>query len=317
MTLILTELSEAGIAMAADSLITKTYPKSAKRPNEYVQWEKIVRVPRIKAAVSYWGEIGLISGQERFDRWLKEQIDRAEYRDLPTFAAVLADLLNSACNGKPAAKPIGIHVTGIHAGASDPIPSIIHVHNGHSHIRMIAKQQVSEFALSNNPLQVTSLSAGTSVYVFPTGIPEIPKMVDFLRATQFAGARSVFEPEDEPRTLFKPYQDFPDCRLSRDQNLQILKNGFLTRNGDYAPFTIIAGALDMARVGLNSFPGISFPKHPGNLDARITYLRFLMETLLKVQSNSSMERRIGGTIRCLGIRRTGTYYEKTAWAPRR
>jgi hypothetical protein len=310
MTLVLTELSEAGIAMAADSAITIS--------NTIRQWEKIIRVRRINAAVSYWGRIGLIA-PGRFDHWLKDWIEHAVYSDLPSFAAALADHLNATCQGRTIREPAGIHVAGITCWARGPTPTFYHIHNGHTHIELISRNSASQNTVlvqtgSNTPT-LAVFTAGTTIHV-PTGISPMPNMPDFLRAAQFGNNQMEYRVNNDPRTLFRPYRDFPDDRLSPDENYNLLKKGFLTRNGDYAPFAIIAGTMDMARIGLNSLPGVSYPRNPNTIGARIVYLRLLMETVIKIYSNSTMGRGIGGPIRCLGIRNSGTYFEKTGWAPR-
>jgi len=54
MTLILTQLSQAGIAMAADSAISFLV-NGKLATKEQQNWNKLLRVPRIKAGISYWG----------------------------------------------------------------------------------------------------------------------------------------------------------------------------------------------------------------------------------------------------------------------
>jgi hypothetical protein len=77
MTLVLTELSDAGIAMAADSAITRL---SHGRIIEIDQQggRKLLRVPRVNAAVSYWGSIGAVT-RVQFDNWLQRVIDTEAY----------------------------------------------------------------------------------------------------------------------------------------------------------------------------------------------------------------------------------------------
>ena len=62
MTLVITELSNVGIAMAADSAITIT-KKGRIIGIAPKGWKKLLRVPKIKAAVSYWGVIGAITSK--------------------------------------------------------------------------------------------------------------------------------------------------------------------------------------------------------------------------------------------------------------
>ena len=80
MTLVLTELSNAGIVMAADSAITKTQNgKIIEIDTE--SWQKLLPIPKIKAGISYWGIIGAIT-KKQFDHWLKIIIESEEYDDL-------------------------------------------------------------------------------------------------------------------------------------------------------------------------------------------------------------------------------------------
>ena len=59
MTLVLTQVSNAGIAMVADSAISRMVGGRIVRSDE--EWEKLLWVPRIKAGVSYWGFIGKVA----------------------------------------------------------------------------------------------------------------------------------------------------------------------------------------------------------------------------------------------------------------
>jgi hypothetical protein len=136
MTLLLTECSQSGVVMAADSAISKK--RGAKIVTvDLTGWKKILRVPKIHAAVGYWGEIGRIHSDRRFDEWLENEIQRAEYSDLPSFAAALANILNNACHNRPLADDqcAGLHVAGFHTW-EDAIyrPFFFHVHNGDGHI---------------------------------------------------------------------------------------------------------------------------------------------------------------------------------------
>lgn len=142
MTLVLTEVSKIGIAMAADSMITYGYDKNTGRPLEKDQqnWQKLLKAKKIHAGVSYWGLIGLITAnlphtgknEVQFDAWLKELIDTQDYTDLPTLADKIATSINKACRGKILKEPVGIHVAGFSKWEDGfPRPTFYHVHNGH------------------------------------------------------------------------------------------------------------------------------------------------------------------------------------------
>jgi hypothetical protein len=314
MTLVLTELSEAGIAMVADSAISFLDPVTRVPKDSDKQWQKLLRVPRIKAAIAYWGEIGRVEPQQRFDEWLHDWIHTASYDDLPSFAEALAAHLNRACKGKilDEGQTVGIHVAGMHLWADNKLhPTFFHVHNGHATVEIQVNTDDNEIMLS----------AGTAVYRIPTGSARLPELKDLLLAAQCPGAKLNYNRRDEPRKLFEAHRDFPDSNLTPDVNLQRLAAGYLTRNGDYAPFVLIAGAMDMVRIGLNTVPGVSIPRKPDQIGARIGYLHMLMQTVIRTYHCSTMNRIIGGQISSLGITPNGTYYddgdfERSGWAYR-
>src|SRR5690606_1477474 len=100
------------IAMAADSAITKL------RNNKIVEvdqqgWRKLLKVPKIRAAVSYWGTIGAVT-RTPFPEWLQKVIDSENYSDMNSFADHLVESLNRACRGRPLAdgQDTGIHLAG-------------------------------------------------------------------------------------------------------------------------------------------------------------------------------------------------------------
>jgi hypothetical protein len=133
LTLVLTELTSAGIAMAADSAISFMTPKGTIRVNAK-RWKKLLKIPKITAAISYWGFVGSITQME-FDRYLDRLIEReSAYEDLPTFADYLATSLNASSKDVPLSRghEVGIHVAGYHPW-DDGIsrPHFFHVHNGH------------------------------------------------------------------------------------------------------------------------------------------------------------------------------------------
>ncbi len=144
MTLILTELSEAGIAMAADSAITYRDQQGRPIQKEQTKWLKLLKVPSIKGAVSYWGAIGLVN--RRFEHWLDNLIKTCKYHDVSTLAECIASELNQACGNRPLSgnNCVGVHVAG-YAPWSDGVfrPVFFHVHNGHG--RFVIKETAIEF----------------------------------------------------------------------------------------------------------------------------------------------------------------------------
>lgn len=91
MTLILTELSEYGIAMAADTAVTMLSRSTVTRSFERVYFgvRKLRPIFKIQAGVSVWGQ-GEINGVDT-DVWLGEFITRREddYNSLQEFAILL------------------------------------------------------------------------------------------------------------------------------------------------------------------------------------------------------------------------------------
>lgn len=261
MSLILTELSNAGIAMAADSVI------SMRREGEIVeqnrrQWRKLLRVPSIRAAISYWGVIGAVT-RVQFDQWLQRIIDSGHYTDLDSFADVLVNALNDACHGRPLAdgNEVGIHVAGYHPWADGVRrPFFFHVHNGHVIIKIDR-----EFDVMGNTIAVH------------------PKWVV------------------DPRTLFEKHQDFPAQDKSIEQNIETLRFGYITRNGDYFFYSIIAGNLYQAFQYINFIPGVSIPRDPSKLSSRKGFLHTTLEIMIRLYGCSNLSRTIGAPVKSLGI----------------
>ena len=157
MTLVLTEVPNAGIAMAADSAIT--YFDEKRVYIDKKGWLKLLRVPSIRAAVSYWGVIGAVTKKVRFDAWLKKVIDAESYNDLPSFAESLAQALNKECGGKPLGvdQNVGVHVAGYHEWADGTKrPMFFHVHNGHGLTRIV-EEKVQTRIVAVHPSTTTLL----------------------------------------------------------------------------------------------------------------------------------------------------------------
>lgn len=96
MTLILTELSRYGIAMAADSALTvpTLLPVERQYINRvYFGATKLRPIPKLKAGISFWGQ-GQIRGVDT-DVWLLDFIHRNEnrYNTLRQFALLLRNQL--------------------------------------------------------------------------------------------------------------------------------------------------------------------------------------------------------------------------------
>lgn len=131
MTLVLTELTPLGIAMAADSAVTFTHPSGLPHavPNAA---EKLQRIPYLNAGVSCWG-IGEIGGT-RTDVWLRDVIQANNgMRSLAEFAQDLANRLNSEVGPSPSGEcRLGFHLAGFEEYRGQRTQSFFHIHDGPS-----------------------------------------------------------------------------------------------------------------------------------------------------------------------------------------
>jgi len=245
MTLVLTELSEAGIAMAADSAITYLDQQGRTIQKQQTAWLKLLKVSSVHAAISYWGVVGAVTGK-RFDEWLRQLVDPHPYNDLSTLADHIASGLNRACGDRPLSEKqcVGIHVAG-YAPWPDGVlrPVFFHVHNGHGEYQIIPEIQ-----------EINGKSCITKVTI------------------QFKA---------EPRRLFAKHLDFPDGSRSIDENLDVLRKGYITRNGDFFYYAVIAEQLEQAFAYLNLIPGFSIPRDPSNLSSRLGYLEPVAKYIAK------------------------------------
>jgi hypothetical protein len=139
MTLILTELSHHGIAMAADTAVT--YTRSG------ISWAvpsaatKLQIVPHLNAGISCWG-LGQI-GTTNTDVWLGDFIGRHDQAaSIETLARSLASELNSILGPNPDGNARGgFHVAGFLHDHLGEAASLFHVHDGPSAI--LARQGVT------------------------------------------------------------------------------------------------------------------------------------------------------------------------------
>jgi hypothetical protein len=271
MTLILTELSDAGVAMVTDSAISKL--KNGKLiTKDQTEWRKLLRVPSIMAGISYWGSIGLITTVP-FDEWLERRIKKENYTDLRSFAEYLAKEMNEATGGKPAKQPLGIHVAGSQQWQDGSLrPSFYHVHNGHGHI-----ERQHEIRDQNGYWVI---------------------------------AKTQLTPVWSPRELFKAHLDFAPDNSDSTALLGQLHEGYLTANGDYAPFSIMNQFVRGSLTLLNTVPGFSVPR-PHDLGSRVAFLRAFMQFAIGIYESSSMPSIIGGKVLSLGIKSDRTYLRDT------
>lgn len=275
MSLILTQISNAGIAMVADSAISFLNPKTGEIETHQKDWLKLLKVPRIHAAVSYWGNIGAVSRAQAFDEWLAERIKTNAYDDLPSLAHYLASELNSACQNKPLPNGnyVGVHVSGYHPWQDDVNrPMFFHVHNGDMHIAINYE---------------TANKGGQQVII---GISH--KLVA------------------KPRKLFEAHLDYPSANRSLADNVSGLDSGYITRNGDYFPYLLIADGLEFTRQTLR-VAGVTLPRDPERLGSRLGYLSLIMQTVIGIYGRSSLAKIVGGHVTALGITPDARYVGET------
>ena len=261
MTLVLTELSNAGIVMAVDSAITKI---SRGKIIEVDQkgWNQLLRVPRIRAAISYLCLLGAVT-QKRFDYWLQKIIKSDNYDSLQSLADYLAEALNDACQGKPLdeGQDVGIHVAGYSQWPDrQSRPFFFHVHNGHG--RFIIQHKTDE--------------QGKIIAVHPKWV-------------------------SESRKLFEKHQDFPSLSNSVEENIINLQQRPITRNGTFFIYAIIWQHLQRAIEYINLIPNVAIPRSPSDLASRKGFLHTILEVMVRLYRCSNQSRIVGGAVRSLAI----------------
>lgn len=265
MTLVLTELSDAGIAMAADSAITRLSHGRILEV-DHQGWRKLLRVPRISAAVSYWGMIGAVT-QVQFDNWLQNVIDTENYDDLSSFAGRLAHTLNTACHNSPLpnGNDMGIHVAG-YSQWLDGVrrPFFYHVHNGHG---MFTVKEIRD-------------EQGNITSVIP-------------------------EWQSDPRGPFEVHQDFPFPTKSLDENIAALHDGYITRNGAFFIYAVLWQHMQRALKYINLVQNVSLPRDMNNLSSRKGFLHIMLEMIIRLYRCSNRSRIVGGTVTSLAIGANG------------
>ncbi len=132
MTLVLTELSSFGIAMAADSAVTTTNLQtglSFALPN---MARKLQPISYLNAGISCWG-LGKIVDTPT-DEWIENFIDNCEkITTLQDFVNELADNLNAQLpQNITGENRLGFHVAGYEEYHGVATPSFYHVHDGPS-----------------------------------------------------------------------------------------------------------------------------------------------------------------------------------------
>lgn len=132
MTLIITEISQYGIAMVADSAVTvqETLPSGRTELRVLNGARKLQAIPYLKAGLSAWG-MGTLKGstwEASTDLWLADFI--AQNRAIATlddFANTLADQLQGIVGSTET--EMGIHLAGYVEVNGHSMPSFYHVRN--------------------------------------------------------------------------------------------------------------------------------------------------------------------------------------------
>jgi hypothetical protein len=262
--------------MATDSAITELVGGKIKHVNEK-GWPKLFYVPKIQAGLSYWGAIGALTS-ERFDKWIAKIIRaESEYATAAEFSQVIADRANAAALGKPLNNNDGV---GFHLAAHVEThpgkirPALWHIHNGHGQY---------------------------SYTVTPEG------------ACDWGDITSVsYKWDAKQRTLFEPHRDSPNPDWSLERYDEILRDGYITRNGQFFMFVVLFDRLHDAFRFLNLTPDIRIPGRPMSIGARKGMISFYMKTIIGAYKLSNLYPSVGGKTQILYIKPNG-YYEFTDW----
>ena len=132
MTLVLTQLNQHGIAMAADSAVTSTVPMPGGGTTHRVLHgvRKLQMITHLQAGISCWG-MGTIN-RTPTDIWIQDFVARYQGTtpDLQSFVDRLAQELNNIF--PPRSPNSGFHVAGYVNTPTGNLPAFYHVHNGTS-----------------------------------------------------------------------------------------------------------------------------------------------------------------------------------------
>ena len=157
MTLILTEITRFGIAMSADSAVTRHEPLPGGQyvPKVLLGIKKLQKIPKLQAGVSIWGQ-GRIN-DVRTDIWLENFIRTREdeYDTIGDFAILLQKELRMHIPDIDVTVPanewgtIGFHLAGFVEWEGEIIPTFYHIHNGRS-------QALEERGIMINPKRINA-----------------------------------------------------------------------------------------------------------------------------------------------------------------
>ena len=168
MTLILTELSPFGIAMATDTALTRTVlkPDGTIGDKEYRGGRKLFTVPKLKAGISCWGwgeipERGASweEGQRKYltELWIPHflETNKAIYNTISELAMLLENELRQRIPKINVSEyelgDGGIHLVGYEEVGGRFDPTFWHIHNGISQ-QLSHKKLVPEIVNANNDI---------------------------------------------------------------------------------------------------------------------------------------------------------------------
>ena len=292
MTLVLTEVSNAGIAMIADSMISyvdpATFQMQLKPPTDQ---KKLFKVCQPVAGVSYWGAIALVQGFG--PEWLEKLISDSTAGTLKEFAESLAYALNLECHGKIIDQPMGVHVAGFDQWSDGKRrPTFFHVHNGHLRAKLI----------SGDAKVIAQAGTGSTQ---PNIIPTTHDAC--LRRSIVARWKNgiQIDPEVEPRKQFEAHQDFPKTEEALSRNLSNLATGHITKNGDYYRF-ILQQEYEALQSARGIPPPFQNPDETGyTLEIALARLCYAADEVLKEKQRHGEPQWFGGTYTRLGICASG------------
>lgn len=142
MTLLLTEITRFGIAMAADSAITfrEPLPAGGTRIRVVRGANKLQEIPRLNAGISMWGQGSFRMGDDviNMDTWIENLITEREddYDSLENFATLLASEINNHVQPIDVTQDpfgtVGFHLAGFVDFEGESLQTFYHVHNGRS-----------------------------------------------------------------------------------------------------------------------------------------------------------------------------------------
>ena len=131
MTLIITEVSEYGIAMVADSVVTiEEVTPSGTRMKVSDTAQKLQYIPQLEASISMWGlgTINASTGQVSTHSWISEFIHRQrDIESIDDFAGQLCEELQKVVGDTGQA--LGFHLAGYVEKKGKRLPTFYHVRN--------------------------------------------------------------------------------------------------------------------------------------------------------------------------------------------